>query len=50
MPSGLRLGPAWLYMAGAGGQGGVEKKGVRLYGAMLLFHESVSALCTLVLR
>lgn len=42
MPPGLRLEPAWLCLPGAARQGGVEKKGVRLYGAMSLFHESMS--------
>lgn len=36
MHSGLRLGLPWLCMAGTRGEGGVEKKGVRLYGAMLI--------------
>lgn len=42
MPPGLRLEPAWLCLPGAAGQGGVEKKGVRLFGAVSLFHESMS--------
>lgn len=37
----LRLGPAWLCMVGARGQGGVQKR-VRLCEAMPLFHESMS--------
>lgn len=38
---GLRLGPAWVCMTAAGDRV-VLSRGVRQYGSMSLFHESVS--------
>lgn len=44
MPPGLRLGPVWLQMSGAEGRVVLRRReGLRrLYGAVLLFHKSMS--------